>query len=146
MDHNYECKCPECTEFCLIEPGRLIPSDMPKIAAYLNITVPELINNYLVKQPYRRKIQGEMFYMAAPAKYKGKNLIAQPGTVIQDYYDDERGRCIFFDTETSECKIHPVKPAECLFTLVCKKTFREKRLKPKEVEEFFLIKWKGESL
>lgn len=132
------CNCEKCISACKNDPGRLIPEDLPKLAEFLNYSVEELIISSLVKIPLTSKSE---IYAYAPAKLKGKRLLAKPGTVVPDYYSKERGTCIFLD-ENGMCTIHEVKPFECGAYMGCKHTFMGKPYKEKQVEEYFLMKWK----
>ena len=132
------CNCPQCVSACKNDPGRLIPDDLPKLAEFLNFTTEELIISCLVKIPISKK---EGIYALAPAKLKGKRLLAKPGTVVPDYYVKEHGTCIFLDDE-GLCTVHEVKPFECGAYMGCKNTFLGKPYREKQVEEYFLMKWK----
>ncbi len=132
------CNCEKCVSACKNDPGRLIPEDLPKLAEFLNFSVEELIISSLVKIPLSKKSE---VYAYAPAKLKGKRLLAKPGTVVPDYYTKERGTCIFLD-ENGFCTVHEVKPFECGAYMGCKHTFMGKPYKEKQVEEYFLMKWK----
>jgi len=132
------CSCEKCISACKNDPGRLIPEDLPKLAEFLDLSVEELIISSLVLIPLSKKPE---VYAYAPAKLKGKRLLAKPGTVIPDYYSKERGTCIFLD-ENGFCTVHDVKPFECGAYMGCKHTFMGKPYKEKQVEEYFLMKWK----
>ena len=132
------CTCPKCISACLNDPGRLVPEDLQKLAAELGMTEADVIATYLVKIPLT---PGEHMYALAPAKRKGKRLLAEPGTVVPDYYAIEPGACIFFDGKGS-CTVHAAKPFECKAYLGCKHTFLGKPYKKKYVEEYFLLRWR----
>lgn len=132
------CSCEKCVSACKNDPGRLIPEDLPKLAEFLNLSVEELIISSLVKIPLSKKTE---VYALAPAKLKGKRFLAKPGTVIPGYYTKEHGKCIFLD-ENGLCTVHEVKPFECGAYMGCKHTFMGKPYKEKQVEEYFLMKWK----
>lgn len=136
------CSCPKCISACCNDPGRLAPEDVQKLAAELGITPADLIATYLVKIPLT---PGDNRYALAPAKRKGKRLIAEPGTVVPDYYAAERGVCVFFDGEGG-CTVHGAKPFECRAYLGCKHTFLGKPYKEKDVEEYFLLRWRKTGL
>jgi Fe-S-cluster containining protein len=133
-----ECNCFECISACTNDPGRLIPSDIKKIAAVLGCTPEQLIADYLVKIPLG---DGKISALA-PAKLKGKRYVAEPGTIAQDYYADQKGKCVFLDKE-NRCSIHSVKPFECGEYMGCKNTFLGKPYREREVEQYFAGKWKG---
>jgi hypothetical protein len=132
------CTCPACISACRTDPGRLVPEDLQKLAAELGLNPQELIAQYLVKIPLAPK---EHVYALAPAKRKGKRLIAEPGTVVPDYYESERGVCVFLE-ESGMCRIQRAKPFECSAYLGCKNTFLGKPYRKKFVEEFFLLRWR----
>ena len=132
------CDCPQCVSACRNDPGRLVPADLPILAAYLNLEVDELIASFLVKIPLPGK--GKV-YALAPAKRKGKRFLADPGSVVPPYYTAERGTCVFLD-KNGLCTVHEVKPFECGAYMGCKNTFLGKPYKEKQVEEYFLQKWK----
>lgn len=134
------CSCPDCVSACLNDPGRLVPSDLPKIALKLGISVQELIDNYLVKKKYSCK--NTTVIIPAPAKYKGKNLLCQTGKTAPDYYEKEKGRCIFLDKK-GLCSIHDSKPYECSAYMGCRHTFQDRPYKEKAVEDYFISKWRG---
>ena len=132
------CNCPECVSACKNDPGRLIPDDMDKISQFLGISKKDLMNK-LVKKEQSAKYG---IYSLAPVKFKGKNMLVQPGNVVPDYYASEAGKCIFLNSQNL-CEIHPVKPFECMAYMGCKNTFLGKPYKEKTVEEFFTVKWKN---
>lgn len=137
-ENNRECSCPQCISACRNDPGRLVPADLPVLASFLGISTGQLIAEYLVMIP----LHGKNKIMAlAPAKLKGRRFIAQPGTVVPPYYTAERGTCIFLD-ENGLCAVHAAKPFECGAYMGCKNTFLGKPYRDKQVEDYFLQKWK----
>lgn len=132
------CSCPACVSACRTDPGRLVPGDLPKLARLLGLTQAELIAGYLVKIPLSAD---EQVCALAPAKRKGKRLIAEPGTVAPDYYGAERGVCIFLEND-GRCGVHAAKPFECSAYLGCKNTFLGKPYRKKYVEAYFLLRWR----
>lgn len=136
------CSCPDCICACRIDPGRLVPEDLPKLARLLGLAEAELIAGYLVKIPLS---PAEHMYALAPAKRKGKRFIAEPGTIVPDYYTSERGVCVFLE-EKGLCRVHGAKPFECSAYLGCKNTFLGKPYKKKYVEEYFLLRWRKSGL
>ncbi len=113
------CNCPACISACRNDPGRLVPEDLQKLARLLGLTEAVLQEQYLVKIPLCPK---EAIYALAPAKRKGKRFVAEPGTVAPDYYDQERGVCVFLD-DGGSCAIQGAKPFECSAYMGCKNTF-----------------------
>ena len=132
------CSCPQCVSACRNDPGRLVPADLPVLAAFLDLSVDELIAAYLVRIPLAGK---EKVCALAPAKLKGKRFLADPGPVVPDYYTEERGTCVFLD-ENGLCTVHEVKPFECGAYMGCRNTFLGRPYREKQVEEFFIQKWR----
>jgi Fe-S-cluster containining protein len=135
------CNCPECISACRNDPGRLLPEDLSRLAKFLHITEKELLENYLVRIPLSIK---EQVFALAPAKRKGKRFVAQPGSIAQDYYAKEHGECLFLD-EKGLCSVHEAKPFECGAYMGCTHTFLGRVYKEKQVEEYFLKRWKRKS-
>ncbi len=133
-----DCCCEDCVSACNNDPGRLIPEDLYRISDFLKITVKELIKEFIVFKMYEFK--NHKIYIAAPAKLKGKRLLAVPGTIVQDYYEDENGRCIFL--ENNLCKIHKVKPFECSAYMGCQDSFLGKKYNANFVDSYFSAKWR----
>lgn len=133
-----QCSCPQCVSACKNDPGRLVPADLPALASFLDLTVDELIAAYLVKIPLSEK---DKVYALAPAKRKGRRFLADPGTIVPDYYTSERGICVFLD-ENGLCTVHDVKPFECGAYMGCKNTFLGKPYRERQVEEYFMQKWR----
>jgi Fe-S-cluster containining protein len=123
---------------CGNDPGRLVPSDMKKIADFLGCPQETLQEEYLVKIP----LDGGKVFALAPAKRKGKRFVAEPGSVAPDYYADQKGRCVFLD-ERDLCSIHKVKPFECGAYMGCRNTFLGKPYRERDVEQYFTERWKG---
>lgn len=91
------CACRKCTIPCETMPGNLIPSDLPKIAAYLGNTIPEM----------------EPLLLASPGVVvKTDDTIHRFGTLIPATKPD--GSCIFL-TEDKRCAIHKVAPFGCAY-------------------------------
>lgn len=133
------CSCEKCISACRRDPGRLIPADLKKIAAFLEISEKELLQGYLVRIPAKGK-NGHVHFLA-PAKIKASHLLAAPGTVVPDYYAEENGRCVFLLPDGT-CQIHEVKPFECAAYMGCKHTFLGRPYKEKDVETFFVSRWR----
>lgn len=133
------CTCEKCISACRTDPGRLLPEDVAKIAAFLNLSEAELIETYLVKRPVMHGTRRVV--MLSPAKRKGKRFICEPGREAQEYYEDEKGICVFLD-DSGSCMVHPVKPYECAAYMGCKHTFLGRPYRVHQVESFFLTKWR----
>ena len=137
------CRCDRCVSACQSDPGRLIPEDLTRIAGHLKVGLPELLAEYLVLIP--RPWKGRRICAPAPLKRKGANadrLIAESGSVVPDYYEKEKGRCIFLD-DADLCVLHAVKPYECAAYMGCRHTFRGRAYRRNEVDAFFIGKWKN---
>lgn len=133
------CSCERCVSACRRDPGRLIPADVKKIAAFLNIGEKELLASYLVRVPAGGK--NSHIHFLAPAKLKAGHFLAVPGTTVPDYYAHENGRCVFLSAENL-CAIHAVKPFECAAYMGCRHTFLGRHYKEKDVETFFVSRWR----
>lgn len=133
------CSCEKCISACRRDPGRLVPADVKRIAAFLAIGEKELLQGYLVRIPAKGK-DGHVQFLA-PAKIKAAHLLAAPGTVVPEYYAEEKGRCVFL-TEEGQCRIHEVKPFECAAYMGCRHTFLGRPYKEKDVETFFVSRWR----
>ncbi|HSQ35117.1 MAG TPA: YkgJ family cysteine cluster protein [Candidatus Binatia bacterium] len=133
------CSCERCIGACRNDPGRLVPADLKKIAAFLKISESQLKADYLVHIPAAAKNGRVYFY--APAKLKAGRFLAAPGSIVPDYYESEKGRCIFL-SEEGLCAIHPVKPFECAAYMGCRHTFLGRPYKKKDVENFFISRWR----
>ncbi|MBN2400567.1 hypothetical protein EH223_09250 [candidate division KSB1 bacterium] len=133
------CRCEKCVSACRNDPGRLIPADLKKIAAFLKISESELKTAYLVRIPATAR--NNRIYFFAPAKIKAGRFLATPGTTVPKYYDTDKGCCIFLSPE-GLCTIHAVKPFECAAYMGCRHTFLGRPYKKKNVEEFFISRWK----
>jgi Fe-S-cluster containining protein len=133
------CRCEQCVSACRRDPGRLIPGDVKKIAAFLNMGEKELLESRLVRIPARGGNRRILFL--APAKLKAARFLAAPGTVVPDYHAGENGRCVFL-TSGGDCSIHEVKPFECAAYMGCRHTFLGRPYKEKDVETFFISRWR----
>lgn len=133
------CACEKCVSACRRDPGRLIPGDVKKIAAFLELGEKEFMERYLVRIPAKGK--NRHLLCPAPAKIKAARFLAAPGTVVPDYYEQETGRCVFLSPQGA-CLIHAVKPFECAAYMGCKHTFLGRPYKEKDVEAFFISRWK----
>jgi Fe-S-cluster containining protein len=133
------CRCEKCTSACRRDPGRLVPADVKKIAAFLNLSEKELLARHLVRIPARGR--NRHVHFLAPAKTKAERFLAAPGTVVPDYYGEENGRCVFLSAE-GLCRIHEVKPFECAAYMGCRHTFLGRQYKEKDVEAFFASRWR----
>lgn len=133
------CSCERCVSACRRDPGRLIPADLKKIAALLGISEAELQSGYLVRVPAGGR-NGRIHFLA-PAKRKAGRYLAAPGSIVPDYYAHENGRCVFLSDENL-CAIHAAKPFECAAYMGCRHTFLGRPYKEKDVETFFISRWR----
>lgn len=133
------CACEKCISACRRDPGRLIPGDVKKIAAFLKLSEKELLERHLVLIEAKGRNRHVRFL--APAKIKAARFLAAPGTVVPDYYDREKGRCVFLSPEGA-CQIHEVKPFECAAYMGCRHTFLGRPYIEKDVEAFFVSRWR----
>ncbi len=133
------CACEKCAGACRRDPGRLVPADVKKIAAFLSLSEEELLARHLVRIP--AKGRDRHVHSLAPAKIKAARFLAAPGSVVPGYYSEERGRCVFLSPEGS-CLIHEVKPFECAAYMGCRHTFLGRPYKEKDVETFFVSRWR----
>ena len=86
------------------EPGWFMPDEIPEAAAYLNITVKELEERYLLEHEY------------------GGAIILAPRS------KPDSSECIFL-TRDKRCLIHPVKPYECRKVFGCEAANRHKNIR-----------------
>ena len=133
------CRCERCISACRRDPGRLVPADVKRIAAFLKLSEGELLAGYLVRIAGGGK-NGHIHFLA-PAKLKAGRYLAVPGSTVPDYYAHENGRCVFL-TEEGLCCIHEVKPFECAAYMGCRHTFLGRPYKEKDVEAFFVSRWR----
>jgi Fe-S-cluster containining protein len=131
------CSCEKCVSACRRDPGRLVPADLKRMAAFLGLDERELIHRHLVLIPAR----DSHVRCLAPAKIKAARFLAAPGTVVPDYYAGENGRCVFL-SPAGACLVHEVKPFECAAYMGCRHTFLGRPYKEKEVEAFFISRWR----
>jgi len=135
------CRCERCVSACSNDPGRLVPADLKKIAAHMKISESELQAEYLVRIPASGK--NCRIHFLAPAKIKAGHFLVPPGTIVPDYYENEKGRCVFLSPAGS-CTIHPDKPFECAAYMGCRHTFLGRPYRKKDVEAFFVSRWRKE--
>jgi len=133
------CTCEKCASACRRDPGRLVPADVKRIAAFLNLSEKQLLARHLVRIPAEGR--NRHIHFLAPAKTRAARFLAAPGTVVPDYYGKERGRCVFL-SEEGLCRIHEVKPFECAAYMGCRHTFLGRPYKEREVETFFISRWR----
>jgi len=107
--HRTHCDCPECALNCQYIPGYLLPSDLPKIAAFHGAELNPCLD-------WRH--QDAHFH-----QFILENLLASPGALVLKNGEPHRmrtivparknGWCKFFDGNL--CTIHPVAPFGCAF-------------------------------
>ena len=133
------CGCEKCISACRRDPGRLVPADMKRIAAFLHLEEKELLFRYLVRIPAKGK--NRQVHFLAPAKIKAARFLATPGGIVPGYYAEEKGRCVFLSPDGA-CLIHQVKPFECAAYMGCRHTFLGRPYKERDVEAFFISRWR----
>jgi Fe-S-cluster containining protein len=100
LPERTKCDCKECTKFCKIMPGYLIPSDLYKIYQHslvLASSIHDFVGNYL---------------RASPGAIVIKNGELTRIRTIVPAIDKETGYCIFLNSEM-KCIIHEVSPYAC---------------------------------
>jgi len=106
-----DCSCKKCRSACAADvgkPGRFLPDELEKAAAFKGLSVQEFFNTYCgVEGPLHD--HEDVFFWITPAI-----VTMQPGAEYPAY---PRGQCIFYKDD--KCEIHIVKPYECRETLCC---------------------------
>jgi len=115
-------ECRQCGSCCRHLPGFFNPGDeeiLEKVAKYLQITIEELKNNYLVwdyRAPFGKKV---WFWTPRMVDNQGKPLLPLQDCSLEEYPQKAEelgkrgGHCIFFNSNDGKCLIHPVKPFTC---------------------------------
>lgn len=113
--------CQRCGHCCLCYPCTPKPAELKPVAKYLNISIDELIAQYMVADT-----ADCVTFFLRWAK-EGQEDITGARIPPQRTYD--RGYCIFYDKAKKGCKIHPVRPLEARY-IKCwdEKGGRDKRL------------------
>jgi len=96
--------CVQCGFCCMQRPCVLLPKEIKPIADFLRLSIKELINTYLVVDKYN---DSSHFLMVA--KETQMDLVGQFVSWERTY---DEGYCCFFNKETHNCKIYPVRPKE----------------------------------
>ncbi|WP_324665606.1 YkgJ family cysteine cluster protein [Dehalococcoides mccartyi] len=95
-------KCQCCGYCCLCYPCMPRPDEISPVAEYLNISVKELIDRYMVVDT----ADCQTFFLRW-AKAGQEDIT---GARIPPRRTYDRGYCIFFDKDKKTCCIHPVRP------------------------------------
>jgi hypothetical protein len=95
------CSCHSCKSACQNKPGWFLPDEAEKVAAFLQITMKDLFENYLAIDWYSE--DGIDYYPLSPA------VVGNETGAMFPYKPS--GTCVFF--ENGSCKIHSVAPFEC---------------------------------
>ena len=85
-------ECSRCDGNCCIgESGYIwiVPSEMVKLASFLNIEVEELKNIYLRKIGYKYSIK-------------------------EKHIDEKNFACVFFDLDKKQCLVYEARPKQCI--------------------------------
>lgn len=97
-------KCLRCGLCCYQYPCIPRPEEIEPVAEYLNLTVVELINRYMVIDT----TDCQAFFLRW-AKHGEEDIT---GKRIPPARTFDRGYCIFYDEAKKSCLIHPVRPKE----------------------------------
>jgi Fe-S-cluster containining protein len=100
-------ECVSCGLCCNMKPCALAYEDIEKISNFLKIPKEEFISKYLCIDV--EDIDGSDRIVITPIKAAHK---IYAGTFIPASASWAVSPCIFFNTETSKCKIHDVKPCQ----------------------------------
>lgn len=102
-----ECHCDRCVAACKRKPGWFAPGEAEKAAEYLGMTLKEFFDKYLFVDYWSA---ADNVYLLSPAI-----LGAETGEVAPF---STRGQCVFLNKD-DRCSIHPVKPYECRYAMLC---------------------------
>lgn len=105
MEYEFQrtkCDCVECSKFCKVMPGYLVPSDLYKIYKHpliFSSSVHEFITSYL---------------RASPGAMVIKNGSFSRIRTIVPARDEDTGYCIFLNDDMG-CIIHEISPFACKY-------------------------------
>lgn len=106
MTERFSCSCKSCQSACTKKPGWLKYGEEKIIADYLNISIKELFDKYLLVDWHETQdSKGNLhdYFLLSPCVTTQK-----PGG---QFPFDPRGQCVFF--KDGLCSIHAVAPFEC---------------------------------
>lgn len=114
------CTCGNCVKCCERRPGWMMPGEAEKIAAFLNLSMQELFDRYLIADfwcgGFYGNTEGEAY--TEPALDSDVLVLSPaahditPGTRPRWSWGMAGGhRCVFL--KEGQCSIHAVKPFEC---------------------------------
>ena len=95
-------KCINCG-YCCTKTCVPLPKELKLIAKYLNMTVKEMIDTYMVGD------ENDGYYFLRWANTAQTDLL---GEFLPDDRTYDIGMCILFNETTRECKIYPVRPVD----------------------------------
>lgn len=98
------CSCESCVEKCSNKPGWFKPGEAEKVAEFLEISLQELFDKFLVAD-IAGKNRGNIRVLSPGVVGKPTGRDHTPGNWIS-------GQCVFLK-DGSRCSIHEVKPHEC---------------------------------
>jgi Fe-S-cluster containining protein len=93
-----KCSCSECRACCKTMPAYLGVLDIEKIAEFLGVTLPEVMN----------KLEAS----SGALVFSNKSGLRRIETIVPSSRPD--GSCVFLSKD-GKCKIHPVAPFGCAF-------------------------------
>lgn len=96
--------CVQCGYCCLFKPCTLLPNEVKPIADFLGLSIKKLIKTYLVIDKCNKSN-----HFLRVARETQMDLLGRFVPWDRTY---DKGYCCFFDQETHNCKIYPVRPTE----------------------------------
>ena len=96
-------ECLRCGFCCATRPCIPTPTELSKIAEFLEMPLVECVKKYFVVD----RIGGTSAYIIFPANDAQTDIT---GTFVSWRRTYDTGYCVFFDQENRECKIHSVRP------------------------------------
>nr|BDD48336.1 hypothetical protein 12 [Candidatus Omnitrophota bacterium] len=106
-DQNID-HCIRCGFCCLVKTCVPLPDEIPAIAAFLKMSIEDMIKKYMVGDEF-----DDHYYL----RWANEPQIDIVGTYLPDERTFDRGQCLMFDEEKKECRIHTVKPYDAKKTL-----------------------------
>ena len=152
-----ECSCKVCRGLCLKTPGWFLPQEIPLLAKYLELTIKETFEKYLIADikggwecnvyvltPVKNfegidKDEEGMLHFIEEIRDKNKKMgwdCDRPGAWTSVKYVWIGAPCIFF--KDSKCEVHSVKPFECSVT--------NHDLTPDKIRTLIAKEWSGSKL
>ena len=97
--------CQKCGYCCAKRPCIPTPSELRKIAVFLNMPIKKAVKKYFVMDSFGCGAGKFIF----PCKETQTDITGQYIEAERTY---DRGYCIFYDKRKRECKIYPVRPKD----------------------------------